>query len=58
MSKASSKSQSKVVAPGHVGMASVISTEVFFFASLIAGGMILGGVLCFIYIPKMIKSRS
>ena len=35
MSKASSKSQSKVVPPGHVGMASVISTEVFFFASLI-----------------------
>ena len=29
-----------------------------FFASLIAGGMILGGVLCFIYIPKIIKSRS
>lgn len=29
-----------------------------FFASLIAGGMILGGVICFIYIPKIIKSRS
>ena len=29
-----------------------------FFASLVAGGMIFGGVLCYIYIPKMIKSRS
>ena len=29
-----------------------------FFASLVAGGMIFGGVICYIYIPKIIKSRS